>query len=51
MISSEAADELLQKLASAPFKRRLDIGDSTHYALLEKNRLQLYRGVQAFLEE
>ncbi len=51
MISSEAADELLQKLTSAPYKRRLDIGDSTHYALLEKNHLQLYRGVQAFLEE
>ncbi|MGH7411055.1 MAG: alpha/beta fold hydrolase, partial [Candidatus Methylomirabilis sp.] len=51
MISSEAADDLLQKLTSAPYKRRLDIGDSTHYALLEKNRLQLYRGVQAFLEE
>lgn len=51
MISSEAADELLQRLTSAPYKRRLDIGDSTHYALLEKNRLQLYRGVQAFLEE
>jgi pimeloyl-ACP methyl ester carboxylesterase len=51
MISSEAADDLLQKLTSAPYKRRLDIGDSTHYALLEKNRLQIYRGVQAFLEE
>jgi pimeloyl-ACP methyl ester carboxylesterase len=51
MISSEAADDLLQKLTSAPSKRRLDIGDSTHLALLEKNRLQLYRGVQAFLEE
>ena len=51
MISSEAADDLLQKLTSAPYKRRLDIGDSTHYALLEKNRIQLYRGVQAFLEE
>ncbi len=51
MISSEAADDLLQKLAGATYKRRLDIGDSTHYALLEKNRLQLYRGVQAFLEE
>ncbi len=51
MISSEAADELLQKLTGAPYKRRLDIGDSTHYALLEKNRLQLYREVQAFLEE
>ena len=51
MISSEGADDLLQKLTSAPYKRRLDIGDSTHYALLEKNRLQLYRGVQAFLEE
>lgn len=51
MISSEAADDLLQKLTGAQYKRRLDIGDSTHYALLEKNRLQLYRGVQAFLEE
>jgi pimeloyl-ACP methyl ester carboxylesterase len=51
MISSEAADDLLQKLTGAPYKRRLDIGDSTHYALLERNRLQLYREVQAFLEE
>jgi len=51
MISSEAADDLLQKLTGAPYKRRLDIGDSTHFALLEKNRLQLYREVQAFLEE
>lgn len=51
LISSEAADDLLQKLVNAPHKRRLDIGDSTHFALLEKNHLQLYRGVQAFLEE
>ncbi|MDE2179785.1 MAG: alpha/beta fold hydrolase [candidate division NC10 bacterium] len=51
LMTNEAADELLQRLTSAPFKRRLDIGDSTHYALLEKNRLQLYRGVQNFLEE
>lgn len=51
LITNEAADELLQRLTSAPSKRRLDIGDSTHYAMLEKNRLQLYRGVQNFLEE
>ena len=51
LMTNEAADELLQRLTSAPSKRRLDIGDSTHYALLEKNRLQLYRGVQNFLEE
>ncbi|MBZ0169704.1 Alpha/beta hydrolase fold protein [Candidatus Methylomirabilis lanthanidiphila] len=51
LITNEAADELLQRLTSAPSKRRLDIGDSTHYAVLEKNRLQLYRGVQNFLEE
>ncbi len=51
LISNEAAEELLQKLTSAPSKRRLDIGDSTHYAILEKNRLLLYRGVQNFLEE
>ncbi|MDD5558947.1 alpha/beta fold hydrolase [Candidatus Methylomirabilis sp.] len=51
LISNEAAEELLQKLTSAPSKRRLDIGDSTHYAMLEKNRLLLFRGVQNFLEE
>lgn len=51
LMSNEAAEELLQKLTSAPSKRRLDIGDSTHYAILEKNRLLLYRGVQNFLEE
>lgn len=51
LMTNEAADELLQKLTSAPSKRRLDIGDSTHYAILEKNRLLLYRGVQNFLEE
>ena len=51
MLTNEAADELLQKLTLAPSKRRLDLGDSTHYALIEKNRLQLYRGVQSFLEE
>ena len=51
LMSNEAAEELLQKLTSAPSKRRLDIGDSTHYAMLEKNRLLLYRGVQNFLEE
>jgi hypothetical protein len=46
-----AAEELLQKLTAAPSKRRLDIGDSTHYAILEKNRLLLYRDVQKSLEE
>ncbi|HWQ70420.1 MAG TPA: alpha/beta fold hydrolase [Patescibacteria group bacterium] len=51
LMTNEAADELLQRLTSAPIKRRLDIGDSTHYAILEKNRLQLYRGVLNFLEE
>lgn len=51
LMSNEAASELLRKLTSAPYKRRLDIGDSTHYALLEKNHLQLFRGVQNFLEE
>ena len=51
LMTNEAANELLQGLTSASSKRRLDLGDSTHYAILEKNRLQLYRGVQSFLEE
>jgi pimeloyl-ACP methyl ester carboxylesterase len=51
LMTNDAADELLQKLTSTSFKRRLDLGDSTHYGMLEKRRLQLYRGVQNFLEE
>ena len=39
------------KLVNAPYKRAVEIGEGTHSVLLEKNRMQLFRAVQAFLEE
>ena len=39
------------KLMNAPYKRMVEIGEGTHTILLEKNRLQLFREVQAFLDE
>lgn len=38
-------------LTSAPVRRYVLIGEATHTLLLEKNRQQLYRAVQGFLEE
>jgi hypothetical protein len=38
--------------AVALLRRRLvQIGEATHIVLLEKNRLQLYHEVQAFLDD
>ncbi len=37
--------------ANAREKRFVQIGQATHIALLERNRMQLYREVQAFLDE
>ncbi len=38
-------------LKNAPIKRLVVIGEGTHYIAIEKNRLQLFREVQNFLEE
>jgi|AGTN01.1.fsa_nt_gi Lysophospholipase len=38
-------------LGSAPVRRYVLVGEATHALLLEKNRHQLYRAVQGFLEE
>jgi pimeloyl-ACP methyl ester carboxylesterase len=42
---------VFNRLSGSPFKRYVMVGEATHAALLEKNRLQLYRAVQEFLEE
>lgn len=42
---------LFNKLTHSPFKRYVMVGQSTHAALLETNRRQLYRAVAEFLEE
>ena len=39
------------KLVNAPYKRAVQIGEGTHTIMLEKNRLQLFREVQLFLDD
>ena len=45
------ARTILERLTSAPEKRRVEIGEATHHVIMEKNRIQLFREVQLFLEE
>lgn len=45
------AQNLFPKLVNARHKRYIEIGEGTHTILLEKNRLQLFREVQQFLDE
>jgi len=39
------------KLSNAPWKRFVEIGEGTHTVLMEKNRMQLFREVQLFLDD
>ena len=45
------AQNLFPKLVNAPYKRYVEIGEGTHTIIMEKNRLQLFREVQQFLDE
>ena len=40
-----------KKLVNAPYKRYVQIGEGTHTVIMEKNRMQLFRAVQQFLDE
>jgi len=40
-----------EKLVNAPLKRYVVIGEGTHSVIMEKNRMQLFREVQLFLDE
>jgi hypothetical protein len=42
---------LFPLLKNAPGKRYVEIGEGTHTVIMEKNRMQLFREVQMFLEE
>ena len=44
------AQALFGLLKNAPEKRRVEIGEGTHTVIMEKNRMQLFREVQLFLE-
>ncbi len=39
------------KLVNTPYKRAVQIGEGTHSVLMEKNRMQLFREVQQFLDD
>ena len=45
------AQNLLPKLAGAPYKRYVELGEGTHTIVMEKNRMNLFREVQLFLDE
>ena len=42
---------LLPLLVNAPEKLYIVIGEGTHFVMLEKNRMELFREVQTFLDE
>jgi alpha-beta hydrolase superfamily lysophospholipase len=47
----DGALALFHKLPNSPHKRLIELGKGTHIILLEKNRLELFRAVQAFLDQ
>jgi pimeloyl-ACP methyl ester carboxylesterase len=40
-----------ERLVSAPYKRYVQIGEGTHFVLMEKNRMLLFHAAQQFLDE
>lgn len=47
---SYMAQTLFPLLANAPRKQYVEIGEGTHSVMLERNRMQLFRAVQEFLD-
>jgi pimeloyl-ACP methyl ester carboxylesterase len=45
------AQTIFGKLSSAPYKRLVQIGEGSHLVFMEKNRVQLFREVQLFLDD
>lgn len=45
------AQALFPLLVNAPYKQYLEIGEGTHSVMLERNRMQLFRAVQHFLDD
>jgi alpha-beta hydrolase superfamily lysophospholipase len=39
------------KLTNVPYKRYVEFGEGTHTVMMEKNRVQFFHEVAAFLEE
>jgi pimeloyl-ACP methyl ester carboxylesterase len=45
------AQAILERLTGSPRKRLVIIGEGTHHLMLERNRGQMFREVQSFLDE
>jgi pimeloyl-ACP methyl ester carboxylesterase len=45
------AQGVFERLKNAPYRRWVEIGEGTHTVIMEKNRMQLFREVQLFLDE
>ena len=45
------AKNILERLVNAPVARRVEIAEATHSVIMEKNRMQLFREVQLFLQD
>jgi pimeloyl-ACP methyl ester carboxylesterase len=50
-LPSYQAREVFAALKNAPYKRLVEIGEGTHTAMLEKNRMQFFREIIGFLDE
>jgi pimeloyl-ACP methyl ester carboxylesterase len=50
-LPSDQAQGYFAKLTNAPYKRFVEIGEGTHTVIMEKNRMQLFKEVQLFLDE
>lgn len=48
---SYMAQTLFPLLVSAPRKQYVEIGEGTHSIMLERNRMQLFRAVQTFIDD
>ena len=47
---SQGVQALFHKLPNGPNKRLVEIGEGTHFVMLEKNRMELFQEVQFFLD-
>lgn len=50
-LPAQMPQALFPKLVNAPYKRYIEFSEGTHYLMLEKNRMRVFREVQHFLDE
>jgi pimeloyl-ACP methyl ester carboxylesterase len=48
---SYVAQSYFKQLTNAPYKRLVELGEGTHYIMLEKNRLGFFNELMLFLDE